>query len=212
MPDSEVKRRTGFPDVSTMIAYIIVIFNGDFEKVRERRSPLTWFKEWFLLFEWKYGKTNRRQVDMEKAWDLHHFRITIVKNFKLAIEVAALRSWPRFASYDEDMELRKRGKWGHYDEFRPILWDMTNISAPAFSGSPVQRGTWSDYYGKNCFKGGVFFQLCGWLGGWTLWGGGVSDTDYNKRAGYLEEQEKFQLSGLVGGAVVAFLNILDRVY
>ena len=55
-------------------------------------------------------------------------------------------------------------------------------------------------------------QSCGWLGGWTLWGGGVSNTDYNKRAGYLEEQEKFQLSDIVWGAVVAFLNILDRGY
>ena len=43
----------------------------------------------------------------------------------------------------------------------------------------------------NCFKGGVFVQLCGWMGTAPLWTGAVSDTDYNKRAGYLQEQKQF---------------------
>jgi hypothetical protein len=41
-------------------------------------------------------------------------------------------------------------------------------------------------------KGGVFTQCGGWLGTHELWGGNVSDSDYNRNAGYLEEQAAFQ--------------------
>ena len=59
---------------------------------------------------------------------------------------------------------------------------------------------WSDSYGKKSSRG-KFFQTCGYLGNWTLWGGGVSDTNCNKRTIYLEEQEKFQDSHLVFAGV-----------
>ena len=55
------------------------------------------------------------------------------------------------------------------------MWDMTNVLAYKFTDGAIQRGTYSSYYGENCFKGGVFCQLCGWLGNEELWGGGVSD-------------------------------------
>ena len=71
------------------------------------------------------------------------------------------------------------------------MWDMTNIHAYAFSDADFNRMTYSKFYAENCFKGGVFIQLCGWLGTANLWTGAVSDTDYNKRAGYLQEQEQF---------------------
>ena len=34
-------------------------------------------------------------------------------------------------------------------------------------------------------KGRVGVQLCGWIVNEDLWVGGVSNTEYNKRAGYL---------------------------
>ena len=72
------------------------------------------------------------------------------------------------------------------------MWDMTNVSAVKFEAAELQRATFSEYYSENCFKGGVGIQLCGWLVAWDLWGGGVSDTDYNALAGYLEVQQRFQ--------------------
>ena len=68
------------------------------------------------------------------------------------------------------------------------------------------------------FQGGVGVQLCGWIVNADLWVGAVSDTDYNKRAGYLKEQQKFQENDLVFddgdamGRKVVFLILYDRGY
>ena len=90
------------------------------------------------------------------------------------------------------------------------------FSAVAFSDPNANRITYSVYYAMNCFKGGVFVQLCGWLGTAPLWPGAVSDTDYNKRAGYLQEQEVYAKDDLVMVNGVpgyrAFLNIYDKGY
>jgi len=40
----------------------------------------------------------------------------------------------------------------------------------------------------------------------------VSDSDYNRKAGYLEAQEEFQKDDLVCGQIIPFLNLLDRGY
>ena len=65
---------------------------------------------------------------------------------------------------------------------------------------------------RNCFKGGIFNQLCGYIGTGALWPGAVSDTDYNKRAGYLQEQEEFQGNDLVNGVTIPFTIIYDKGY
>ena len=38
----------------------------------------------------------------------------------------------------------------------------------------------------------------------------MSDSDYNKRSGYLRNQRLFQEKGLVKGKAVEFINILNR--
>ena len=92
------------------------------------------------------------------------------------------------------------------------MWDMTGIKADQFSGAQIQRDTYSKYYAGNCFKGGIFTQLCGWGGVHDLWGGNVSDSNYNEKAGYLDEQWEFQKTDLVDGEVVPFTNIYDKGY
>jgi hypothetical protein len=57
--------------------------------------------------------------------------------------------------------------------------------------------SYSQYYGENYFKGGVFTQLCGWQGVVDLWTGAVSGFDYNRRERYLEKQKQFQEKDLV---------------
>ena len=66
------------------------------------------------------------------------------------------------------------------------------------------------YYAMNCLKAGIRIILCGWLDNENLWGGAVTDSDYDIKAGYLEEQKRHQESDLVMGAVIEFLNLLDR--
>mmetsp|Transcript_42594 Transcript_42594/g.90589 ORF Transcript_42594/g.90589 Transcript_42594/m.90589 type:complete len:93 (-) Transcript_42594:155-433(-) len=74
---------------------------------------------------------------------------------------------------------------------RVIMWDMTGINTYQFGVADLQRGTYSNYYAGNCFKGGIGSQLCGWITLWELWGVNVSNSNYNKKAGYLREQEIF---------------------
>lgn len=92
----------------------------------------------------------------------------------------------------------------------------TMIPAYAFSDTDLQRLTYSEYYGMNCFKGGVFVQLCGWMGTADLWPGRVTDSDYNRREGYLQQQSEFQEHDKVirnGEEVtVPWLNIYDKGY
>ena len=76
-------------------------------------SSLAWFEEWFLHFEWKYVHTYRREIYLEHVWDLKGNRTTLntIKDFKLAINISALLSWSRFATYKEDEALRDKKKW-----------------------------------------------------------------------------------------------------
>jgi len=92
------------------------------------------------------------------------------------------------------------------------MWDMTGIKAYQFGAADLQRGTFSKYYAGNCFKGGIFTQTCGWIGVWDLWGGHSSDTNYNKKAGYLEVQAQFQSKDKLDRKVVPFTNIYDKGY
>ena len=216
---SEVKRRTGFSSVLDLITYVITICNGDLELVRRRDSSMSWFEEWFMFFEISYGHTTVRQVDIEAVWDMKHDKINKIKDNKVGIEVSALQSWPAYATLREDKLLRKKGKWDHYGEDeRLVFWDMTNIEAPTFENSVGQRQTYSDYYGMCCFKGGVGLQPCGLIVNEDLWVGGVSDTEYNKRSGYLQKQKDFQERDLyyeegdLEGKLITWLIIYDRGY
>jgi hypothetical protein len=69
-----------------------------------------------------------------------------------------------------------------------------------------------EYNGGNVLKGGVFTQCGGWLGTHELWGGNVSDSDYNRNAGYLEEQAAFQQNDLCDGELLRFTNVHDKGY
>lgn len=214
----QVKRRTGFPTEAAMLAYIIVVCGGDVTLIKSRCSSLTWYEEWFFHFEFKWGRTLTRWVDAQDAFDIKPMYLRQIHRRKLSLEKRAQeRLWPKFLSYDEDVCLRNP-KWQlKYRErngkkIRPVMWDMTGIKAYAFGAADNQRDTYSKYYAGNCFKGGIFIQLSGWLGVHYLWGGHVSDSDYNDRAGYLEEQAEFQNNDKINGEVLPFTNIYDKGY
>lgn len=216
--DKEVRRRTGFPNKSALLLYIFVVSDGDINIIMKRKSSLTWFEEWFLHFEYLWGKSLTRLPDVENTYGIGRSTVEEVITLKYTIINNALKSWPVYASYAEDVHLRERKskwkeKWGGQ---RPVCWDMTNIVAYEFTDSNLQKMTYSSYYGQNCFKGGVFTQFCGWQGTADLWTGAVSDTDYNRRAGYLQCQQEFQSQDVIvqetTNIVIPFLNIYDKGY
>ena len=79
-------------------------------------------------------------------------------------------NWPRYITFEEDCKLRKpkwNAKYGGLNSKDPawvVMWNMTNIPAYAFSDADLNRFTDSVYYAMNCSKGGIFVQLCGWMG------------------------------------------------
>ena len=211
--DDEVKRRTGFPTLAALLTYIFIACNGDIGLIMRRNTSLTWFEEWFLHFEYKWGRTLPRLWDAEKTYGPLRRDLRKVVAAKYNIERRARNSWPVYASYEEDRKLRDSSKWDHkYPTERVVMWDMTNIEAYAFSDADLQLLAYSKYYAMNCFKGGVFTQLCGWIGVGDLWLGAVSDSDYNRREGYLLRQKLFAESDLINGLYIAFTNIYDKGY
>ena len=66
--DDEVKRRTGFPTLAALLTYIFIACNGDIGLIMRRNTLLTWFEEWFLHLEYKWGRTLPRLWDAEKTY------------------------------------------------------------------------------------------------------------------------------------------------
>ena len=139
----DVKRRTGFRTMSELLLYIFIICNGDFETIMKRDSSLTWFEEFFMHFEYKWGRTLSRLWDCQKVYGPRAKYLLKVINSKYQTEQSARQSWPVYASYEEDKKLRK-DKWEmKYSNERIVMWDMTNINAYAFSDADLQRLTYS---------------------------------------------------------------------
>jgi len=135
-----------------------------------------------------------------------------IDSAKYNIAFHALKSGPKYAAFVEDALLRKE-KWNRkYKGLRPVMWDMTNISAYEFTDADLQLLTYNQYYGENYFKGGTHTQRCGWHSIEDVWLRAVSDSEYNKRVGYLDKQTEFQSNDIVEGAVILFLNIDDKGY
>jgi hypothetical protein len=210
----EIKRRTSFNNIDSLLAFIFVVGNGDVLKIKERVSSLTWFEEWFLYLEYQNMRSVTRYDDVMATWLIDRESVVAIITHKGELEDCALRSWPRFASHEEDTALRCKEKWSQYNNLRPIMWDMTNVPAYQFTDSDLQRLTYSEYYSQCCFKGGVFTQLMGWQGVGDLWTGRITDTDYTKREGFLQAQRIFQENDkvIIDGEekILPWLNIFDK--
>ena len=117
-----------------------------------------------------------------------------------------------FASIDKDESLRKE----HWNEIigdryiRMIMHDMSNLS---IDQTELHRATFSQHYGRNCGKDGVFTQLCGWEGVIETFTGSVGDDDYVDKSKILEIQQKFaEGDPEFYGTVIPFLNVFDKGY
>ena len=156
-------------------------------------------------------------IDVKSIYGIASDRIVgLILTRRYDIELRALLSWPAYASYNKDVKMRHAKWYQKYWGLQPIMWDMSNIPAYSFWDADFQPLTYSEYYGENCFKGGISVQLNSWIQAGALWPGRVSDSDYNRREGYLQKQQEFQESNLVeiDGKleVLPFLNVYDKGY
>jgi hypothetical protein len=177
----EVQQRTGFGSLLLLLFYVSIVCNGDDEVMGGTSTSLTWFEKWFFFFEIIWGRSFLRWADAERLFKLDRRLLRSIFVRKLALVMRAIAAWPRYAYHEEDVQLRSAKRKERYKGKRIIMWDNTNVD---FMGKPtdadLQRLTYSLYYGGNVAKGGIFLELCGWLGGWELWLGAVSDSDYQE--------------------------------
>ena len=125
--------------------------------------------------------------------------------------------WPTHVTLEEDEDLRKE-HWNSMiddtnERIRIIMHDMTDVPLPKPSDGELNRATYSKYYGGNCGKGGIFTQLCGWEGVLELFTGAISDSDYVKLSGLLDDQQEFaELDKQRDGSTIPFTNTFDKGY
>ncbi len=211
--DSEIQRRTGFKSQKHLLAYIIIVSDGDIDMISERNTELTWYEEWVFSFEFIWGRTRSRWLDRSKDWSKCHKRLHVVLRAKLDKMILARNRWPMYASHEEDMALRSPDWNSKYGDERLVFWDDTNINLNYKpSAAEIEALTYSVYYGSNCAKGGVAIQCAGWIRTQQLYTGGCSDTKYLETSGILKEQEAFAARDEVSGRVKPFMNVLDKGY
>ena len=173
MSDQEVQRRTNFLNESHFLSFVVIVCNGEFELITETNSYMTWYEEWFFTMEYLWGRTLCRWRDASSP---NEYGVTaaILRNVfdKKCLQILMARnSWSVHVTHTEDVELRGN-KWNdRYGNKRVIQWDNTNVNLVKMSESGLQRATYSNYYGQNCAKGGIFLQLSGWMGMEELWEG-----------------------------------------
>jgi hypothetical protein len=210
LPSKHVKRRTGFPDMFALLRFVLIACNGNIDLVRTRISTITWLEEWFLFFEWTWGRSFTRLEDAEEKYSFNEKSARRVIQQKRSIILLSRQCWPFFATHEEDKLLRAERWKDRYSDKRIVFWDNTNINIPTPSDASLNRRTYSSYYGGNVGKGGVFVQLCGWLGTWSLWTGAVSDSSYLSDSGILEMQQNFALWDKT--SLEPFTIVLDKGY
>jgi hypothetical protein len=213
--DQMIKDMTGFPSLSAMVCFVILINNGEIESIitNTHTSTLTWFEEWLFVLEKIWGRlvirwcdaSNKYGISKRSLLDLFDVKVKQINEFK--------SRWGVYATYQEDKDLRQ-SKWEtEFGQHRLVMWDNTNIPL-CFkpTDAEAQRNTYSQYYSGNVGKGGVFIQPCGWMGTHDLWMGAVSDSEYMLRSGVFEQQHKFLTRNDPLSSHVSWLNMLDRGY
>ena len=101
----EIKRRTGFCDLFSLLCYVIIICGGDMNQITSSCTKLTWLEEWVLFFEYTYGHSKNRFCNYESEYNLNRKRCRVLIRLKLQIAIKARTRWPMHASYEEDCKL-----------------------------------------------------------------------------------------------------------
>ena len=112
----------------------------------------------FFTMEFCWGRTISRWIDISSpnTFGVTTFLLIEVFDKKYQQIMIARNSWPVYVTQAEDIELRG-DKWNdRYGDKCVIQWDNINVKLVKMSELGLQRATYSNYYGKNCAKGGIF--------------------------------------------------------
>ena len=128
-----------------------------------------------MYFEYVWGRTITNRANSVAAFGIKD--PTIVRRVicsKLRMILHARKMWPKYASLSED-ELLRDEKWNSkYKGKSLVFWDTTGLKLHTPSNAMLQRLMYSAYYAGNVARGGIFVQLCGWLGTHELYPGAMS--------------------------------------
>jgi hypothetical protein len=69
--DGAVKARTGCVSMFSLLSFAVVVCNGDLVQMMKKESSMTWFEEWFLYFQWEWGRESNGGV---RRQHYHHSR------------------------------------------------------------------------------------------------------------------------------------------
>ena len=213
--NQEVKRRTGFTSERELLAFIIIVCDGDADLIKKTNSTLTWFEEWYFYLEMLRGKSIRSWEDaasVKGGFGIAAKSLRKVFDKKMQLVKLCMNRWEKFATQEEDKAMCNPKYKMSYEGHRVIFWDMTNLEIPKASDAELQRLTYSSYYGMNCFKGGIGLQLCGWVTTHDLWVGCVSDTKYQEESGIFMAQKEYAEADVVDGKILPFTNVFDKGY
>jgi hypothetical protein len=66
--DRSIRIRTGFKSPMAMFAFIVILNEGEKEKIEMTKTKLTWMQEWIIYFEVIWGRSLGRWVDFEESY------------------------------------------------------------------------------------------------------------------------------------------------
>jgi hypothetical protein len=93
----QVKARTGFRNVEGLLSMILIVCDGDLTIMQKRESYLTWYEEWFMFFEFLWGKTTPTLFcGSISVWEECHS--TTYHRCKMQMVLDARKRWPQFVS------------------------------------------------------------------------------------------------------------------
>jgi hypothetical protein len=213
--DKKIKIQTGFPSLLSLLGYIAVVTKGNIAIISTSLSTLTWFEEWYLFLEIIYGRSMTRWIDVEAKYNVSSCTLRKIYDNKIKTVLLAKSEWPLYASYNEDITYRKEGKWDGYESKRVIMFDNTDIIMQQPTDAEAQRSTYSLYYSGNVGKGAVHIQPCGWIGGYEIWTGGVSDTYYMQHGKVFDSFNTYLLTSTNeddSTRDIPFTVVLDKGY
>jgi hypothetical protein len=204
----EVKRQTGFADLSMLLTFALVVCGGDLDTLTTTVSKLTFVEEWVFYCEFIYGRVHGRWIDFERCWKISSKRLRPVLIAKLNLVLQCRSNYPMYATYEEDKHYRKDNWNMHFPTVRPIFHDGSNLDMPTPSDPDLQSAMFSDYYGGCVAKVGVSNQCCGWIRGLDAVTGRMGDSDLIRVTGVLEDQQQFAIDDKSSSE--PFLNIFDK--
>jgi hypothetical protein len=93
----EVAARTGFVDAGLLLSFTLLVCNGDIDMMTKRVSELTWYEEWFLYYEYIWGRSITNRATSMAAFGIKNPKIVRqVIMSKLRMVLHAQKMWPKY--------------------------------------------------------------------------------------------------------------------